>query len=299
VNIAFLGLGKMGMPVARRMLETGAEITVWNRTAKRPEDLTGMKVATAPRDAVAGCDIVFTMLSDDEAVSNIVLGADGVAAAMAPEAIHVSLSTISVKLSSRLTEEHRSRGQIFVAAPVFGRPNVAELGRLWIAVAGEEAAIERVRPLLEAVSRGITVVGSEPRQAHALKLGGNFLITSMIQALSEGFVFASSQGIDPGVFLETVNAALFQSPFYAAYGKVMLEPPLQPGATIALGIKDTRLLLEAATAAGTRLRLADHLGRQLQLAAEAGLTREDWAVGQYRLAQIQSAAPDRRKADLA
>jgi 3-hydroxyisobutyrate dehydrogenase-like beta-hydroxyacid dehydrogenase len=290
VKIAFLGLGKMGLPVARRMLDAGADITVWNRTAKRPEDVAGMKVASAPRDAVAGCDVLFTMLNDDDAVSSVVLGAGGVAAAMPPGATHVSLSTISVPLSARLTEEHRSLGQNFVAAPVFGRPNVAAEGKLWIAVAGETSAIDRVRPLLQAVSRGITVVGNEPRQAHALKLGGNFLITSMIQALSESFVFASSQGIDPAIFLETVNAALFQSPFYAAYGKVMMHPPQQPGATIALGIKDTRLLLEAANAVETRLPLADHLARQLQLAAEAGLTSEDWAVGQYRLAQMHRAA---------
>lgn len=289
MKIAFLGLGKMGMPVARRMLDAGADMTVWNRTARRTEAVAGMKVASAPRDAVAGCDVVFTMLNDDEAVSRIVLGTEGVAAAMVAGAIHVSLSTISVALSAQLTAEHKSRGQVFVAAPVFGRPNVAAEGKLWIAVAGGTSAIERIRPLLEAASRGITVVGSEPRQAHALKLGGNFLITSMIQALSEGFVFARSQGIDPAVFLETVNAALFQSPFYAAYGKVMLEPPPQPGATIALGIKDTRLLLDAANSAGARLPLADHLAQQLQRAAEAGLTHEDWAVGQYRLAQSRSA----------
>ena len=109
--------------------------------------------------------------------------------------------------------EHRNRGQRFVAAPVFGRPNVAADGKLWIALAGEDAAIEIVRPLLASISRGYTVVGSEPKQAHALKLGGNFMITAMVQALSEAFVFADAQGIEPKVFLETVNSALFQSPF--------------------------------------------------------------------------------------
>lgn len=288
MKIAFLGLGKMGMAVARRLLDSGADMMVWNRSAKSAAPVAGMKVAATPAEAVNGRDVVFTMLNDDEAVRDVVLGSGGVAAAMTARAIHVSLSTISVQLSAHLTEEHRRRGQIFVAAPVFGRPNVAEAGKLWIAVAGDAAAIERIRPLLETASRGITVVGSEPKQAHALKLGGNFLITSMIQGLSEGFVFASANGIDPAVFLETVNSALFQSPFYAGYGKVMLEPPAQPGATIALGIKDMGLLLEAARANEIRLPLADHLARKLQLASETGLTREDWAVGQYRLAQSLS-----------
>ena len=138
----------------------------------------------------------------------------------------------------------------------------------WIALAGEDAAIEIVRPLLPAISRGYTVVGSEPKQSHALKLGGNFMITAMVQALSEAFVFAEAQGVDPKVFLDTVNSALFQSPFYAAYGKVMLDPPEHPGATVALGIKDTRLLRESAKAVQTRLPLADHLAGMLRVASE-------------------------------
>src|SRR5208283_4525631 len=118
---------------------------------------------------------------------------------------------------------------------VFGRPEIAEQGRLWIAVAGSNQAVARARPLLEPLSRGISVVGEEPRQAHAVKLGGNFLIGAMIQALSDSFVYASGQGIDPETFFETVNSALFQSPFYAAYAKLMLHPPEHPGGTIELG----------------------------------------------------------------
>lgn len=286
VRIAFLGLGKMGLPVAKRLSQAGHDLTAWNRTPRPPQDLDGLPTASNAGDAVQGCEIIFTMLNDDEAVSEVVLGDGGIARAMAFGATHVSLSTISVALSERLTAEHRSRGQHFVAAPVFGRPNVAAEGKLWIALAGEDAAIEIVRPLLGSISRGYTIVGSEPKQAHALKLGGNFMITAMVQALSEAFVFAEAQGFDPHVFLETVNSALFQSPFYAAYGKVMLQPPEHPGATVALGIKDTRLLRESARAVETRLPLADHLAGMLRVAAESGMLREDWAVGQYRTAQF-------------
>lgn len=286
MKIAFLGLGKMGLPVARRLWQAGHDLTAWNRTPRPAEVLDGLPTVSSARDAVKNCEVIFTMLNDDEAVSDVVLGNAGIASAMAPGAIHVSLSTISVALSERLTMEHRNRGQHFVAAPVFGRPNVAADGKLWIALAGEDAAIEIVRPLLPAISRGYTVVGSEPKQAHALKLGGNFMITAMVQALSEAFVFAEAQGVDPKVFLETVNSALFQSPFYAAYGKVMLEPPEHPGATVALGIKDTRLLRESAKAVEIRLPLADHLAGMLRVAADSGMLREDWAVGQYRMAQF-------------
>jgi 3-hydroxyisobutyrate dehydrogenase-like beta-hydroxyacid dehydrogenase len=224
------------------------------------------------------------MLFDDRAHEEV-LFAGGVLEAMQRGALHISLSTIGVGLSERLTAEHARRGQGFLAAPVFGRPKVAEEGRLWIVVAGPAEAIERARPLLEPLSRGISVVGTEPRQAHALKLGGNFLISAMIHALGEAFVYAEDQGIDAKVFLETVNSALFQSPLYAAYGDVMLHPPERPGATIELGAKDLGLLREAAAGRGTRLSLADNLAQVFAEARKAGLGDEDWAVGQYRMAQ--------------
>jgi 3-hydroxyisobutyrate dehydrogenase-like beta-hydroxyacid dehydrogenase len=162
---------------------------------------------------------------------------------------------------------------------------VADEGRLWIVAAGPADAIAKARPLLEPLSRGISVIGPEPRQAHALKLGGNFLISAMIHSLGEAFVYADGQGIPPETFLETINSALFQSPFYAAYGKVMLHPPEHPGATIELGAKDVRLLREAAADRNTSLSLANDLAAIFAEAARTGLANEDWAVGQYRMAQ--------------
>jgi 3-hydroxyisobutyrate dehydrogenase-like beta-hydroxyacid dehydrogenase len=208
--------------------------------------------------------------------------------ALEPGGLHIACSTISVALCEKLSAEHARRGHRFVAAPVFGRPNVAEAGKLWIVMAGEQSALSAVRPILETMSRGISVVGSEPRQASAVKLGGNFLISTMIQSLSEAFVFSEAQGIAPAVFLEAVNSALFQSPFYAAYANVMLNPPEHPGATISLGAKDTRMLREAAAARNTRLSLADNLAEVFAQAQQAGLANEDWAVGQYRIAQRRS-----------
>jgi 3-hydroxyisobutyrate dehydrogenase-like beta-hydroxyacid dehydrogenase len=200
------------------------------------------------------------------------------------------MSTISVALSERLTAEHRKRGIDFVAAPVFGRPNVAADGKLWIVAAGATDAIERARPVFAPLSRGVTVIGSEPPQANAVKLGGNFLISAMIHSLSEAFVFAEGQGIEPAVFFEAVNNALFQSPFYAAYAKVMLNPPEHAGASISLGSKDMRLFREAAASRNTRSSLADNLAQIFAEARAAGLADEDWAVGQYRMAQRRGKA---------
>ena len=292
MRIGFLGLGKMGVPVARRLLAARHELVVWNRTQERTEVLTreGAQAAATPAEVARDCDVVMTMLFDDAANEEVLFGpkglpVNGLLGALRPGALHISLSTISVALSERLTEEHQRRGQAFVAAPVFGRPNVAAEGRLWIVAAGADDAVARARPLFEPLSRGITVVGNEPRQAHALKLAGNFLISAMIHSLSESFVFAESQGIDPGVFLEAVNNALFQSPFYAAYGNVMLHPPETPGATMELGAKDLKLLRDAAQSRGTRLSLADNMAVVFDKARAEGLGEQDWAVVQYKMAQ--------------
>ena len=290
MRIGFLGIGSMGKPMALRLLAAGHELSVWNRTEGRTEPLLreGAIAAGTPAEAELGADAVVTMLFDDAAHEEVLFGSNGLMDALTPATLHISCSTIGVALSERLTLEHARRGIPFVAAPVFGRPNVAEDGKLWIVAAGSADNIERARPILQPLSRGISIVGKEPRQAHALKLGGNFLISAMIHSLSEGFVYAESQGIDPAVFLDAVNGALFQSPFYAAYGKVMLNPPKVAGATIALGAKDNRLLREAAASRNTRLGFAETLAAIFAEAQQAGLGGEDWAVGQYRMAQWRS-----------
>ncbi len=294
MKIAFLGLGKMGLPMALRLEAAGHDVTVWNRSAGRTEMAVsrGAAKAATPAHAVKDAEVVMTMLFDDAAHEDVLFGTGGVLDVLKPGALHISLSTISIAMSERLAAEHAQRGQRYVAAPVFGRPNFAEEGRLWIVVAGAGPAVADARPLLEALSRGISVVGNEPHQAHALKLGGNFLISAMIHSLGEAFVYADSQGIAPDAFLEAVNSALFQSPFYAAYGKVMLHPPEHVGATIELGAKDLRLLREAAASRRTRLSLADNLAEVFAQAKQAGLGEEDWAVGQYRMAQRRGGMQD-------
>ena len=245
-------------------------------------------LAPSIRAAVDRCEVVCTMLADDESTEAVAFGPDGLLAALRPNAVHIALGTLSVALSRRLMESHASADQRYIAAPVFGRPNVAAQGRLWVVAAGDEATLEQVRTVLDAIGRGVTIVGNEPPQAHAFKLGGNFMISAMVQTLSEAFVFANAEGIDRELFLETINEALFQSPFYLSYGRVMLHPPEHPGATVLLGEKDIRLFREATHSAGVRLGLAEYLQEQFNVAIRHGLGKTDWAVGQYRMAEQAS-----------
>jgi 3-hydroxyisobutyrate dehydrogenase-like beta-hydroxyacid dehydrogenase len=289
MRIAFLGLGQMGRNLARLLLERGYNVTVWNRTAKSAEALAqaGASVAATPALAVAEAEVVFTMVHDDAALESV-LFEQGALDALPGGATHVSLSTISPALCDRLDREHTARGQGFVASPVFGRPSVAAEGKLWLVLAGKENLVTELLPVLDTFSRGYTIVGEKPSAALAVKIGGNFLITAMIASLSEGMVFAEAHGIAPALYLEAVNSALFQSPFYANYGKVMLNPPEQASATVSLGIKDMRLFREAAKETGTRTPLADIFQQQLNAAREAGLGDADWAAGYYEQTQNEA-----------
>ncbi len=289
MRIAFLGLGKMGSEVARLLIEKGYEVTVWNRTAAAAHALAeqGATAAATPAEAVHGAQTVFTMVHDDDALASILFDS-GAIDAIDKGAAHVSLSTISVDLAARLEREHRQRQQRYLGSPVFGRPAIAAQGQLWLAVGGDDALVTELTPVLDVFSRGISVVGPRPSLAHAVKLGGNFLITAMIASLSEGITVAEQHGIDGELFLETVNSALFQSPFYASYGKLMLHPPEQPAATVSLGAKDTRLFREAAKETSTRTPLADIFQQQLNAAMQAGAADEDWAAGYLK--QVRSEA---------
>ncbi len=293
----------MGAAVARLLHDRGHEVTVWNRSHDKTGPLVkaGLRAASSPAEAVVKAEVVFTMLTDDAAIEAVIYGerqgeghegnsTPGILTAMQPGAIHASLSTISVRLARRLANSHSERGQHFVGSPVFGRPNIAEQGKLWIVAAGADGPMTKLKPILKSISRGLTVVSAEPWQAHALKLGGNFMITAMIQTMAEAFVYARSQGIEPGLFHQTVNDALFQSKLYENYGNTMLHPPEHPGATVTLGAKDTGLLREAATKSSTRLPLADYFAGVLRRAEAAGFADDDWAVGQYRIAEMDNTA---------
>ena len=286
MRIAFLGLGKMGLAILPHLAQ-GHSVTVWNRTPKSAETLGDVEVQIAPSatEAVKDAEVVFSILLNDEAVEQVFLGASGALAAMRPGAIHACLSTISVASSKRLAEAHSAAAKPFVGAPVFGRPHVAAQARLWSAIAGDKTSLSKVQPLIERYSRGLTVVSHEPWAAHAMKIGGNFMITAMIASLTEGFLFAEAEGIDPAVYLQVVNQGLFQSPFYELYGKLMLEPPATPGGTVSLGEKDARLFLEAAREAHTPTPLAEIFHQHLLLAMKEGMQDDDWAGGFYRLAR--------------
>jgi len=280
MNLGFIGLGAMGSPIARSLLKAGHGVTVYNRTVGRAEELAshGARLAETVADACR-FPVVMTMLADDEAVEAIALADGGIMEALPAAGIHVSLSTISTELSRRLTEAHAGKGQSFVSAPVFGRPDAAAAQRLVVVAAGPAAAIARVRGPLEAIGRKLFVIGEDPPAANTLKLAGNFLIVSMLETLGEAFALLRKSGIEPAQFMEIVNGNLIQSPIYENYGKIIAERRFEPaGFKLRLGLKDVRLLLSAAEERSVPMPLASLLRDHLLSAVAAGMGESDWSA---------------------
>src|SRR2546429_1101660 len=243
MKVGFIGLGSMGLPIARHVLQAGHTVVVYNRTRSRADALKPLRptVADSPAAAARGMDVLVTMVADDAALEEVMLGASGALSALAPGAIHVSMSTISPKLSRALAERHRAAGQEYIAAPVFGRPEAAEAKKLWIVAAGPAPAIERCRPLLDAVGQGVDVAGDDPGRANVIKLAGNFLLAAAIEAMGEAFALVRKYDVAPADLLETVNGRLFRSPIYENYGKLIADERYEPaGFKLRYGLKDLR-----------------------------------------------------------
>jgi 3-hydroxyisobutyrate dehydrogenase-like beta-hydroxyacid dehydrogenase len=218
-----------------------------------------------------------TMLADDGAVEQVVFGENGVASALASGAVHVSNSTIGTALARRLAAEHAKRGQGYLSAPVFGRPEAAESGKLIVVAAGPSQLVELCRPLFDAIGRQTSVAGREPWQANAVKLCGNFMLASLIEAFGETYATLRKAGVDPHVFLEIVDS-LFASPVYGNYGRMIAEERFSPaGFALKLGLKDMRLLLETAAECAAPMPLASLIRDHFLSAVAQGQAEMDWS----------------------
>lgn len=281
MRIAFIGLGHMGSAMVSRLLDAGHELVVFNRTRPKAEALAklGAKIASTPADAARNADALVTMLADDTAVANAVLGENGAASTLARGSVHASMSTISPECSRRLAEAHSAAGQLYVAAPVMGRPDVAQRGELTILAAGPPAAIEKTRPIFNVLGKQTRVLGDEPTKANVAKLGVNFVLASILEVIGEAYALVESAGIDDETFLAVLNDSLLKSPVIGAYGKRIAEDAFEPaGFRLALGAKDVRLAVETGERAAVPMPLASVLRDRFVAAIAEGFGDDDWAA---------------------
>jgi 3-hydroxyisobutyrate dehydrogenase-like beta-hydroxyacid dehydrogenase len=282
MKVGFVGLGSMGLPMAESLAASGHQLLVYNRSHGRAQPLheAGARIMGTPADAAREAEVVFSMLSDDAALEAVSFGESGIFAGLQSGAVHVSSSTISVALSERLTKEHAARGQGYVAATVFGRPEAAVAKQLWVLAAGKGSDVARCLPLLQCIGRGVTQLGETASLANVVKLAGNFMIASMLETLGEAFALTRKAGVLPHTFLDifsTVfgkNSAIFEN-----YAKVIAnEAYSTAGMKMPLGLKDVRLALDAGHALGVPLPIAEVLREHFQAAIAEGKGELDWSA---------------------
>ena len=267
MKVGFIGLGNMGSGMAASLLKAGHEVVVFNRTPSKAQALVdqGARLASTIADACHG-DAVFTMLADDNAVESVVFGGhkkedSAILASLGKNAIHISASTISIALSEKLAAAHAARGQRFVSAPVFGRPEAAAAAKLFVVTAGAPDAVEACSPLFDSIGQKTFRFGDHPSAANLIKLSGNFLIASVLESLSEALALVGKAGIDQRQYLDFLTSTLFVAPVYKTYGSLIIEKKFQPaGFAAPLGLKDVRLAL----AAGETLRVTLPLARLIR-----------------------------------
>ena len=283
MKLGFIGLGRMGSAMAANLVKAGHEVSVFNRSPGKSNSLVklGAHAAGNLAEACTG-EVVITMLADDDAASNIALGPGGLIDTLPKGAIHLSMSTISVALSKRLTQAHSRAGQLYVAAPVFGRPDMAAAAKLFIVAAGDPAAIDACQPLFRAMGQKTFPIGAEPSTANLVKLSGNFLVASVIEALGEAVALVGKAGIDRRAYIDLLTSSIFDVPAYKTYGGLIAQRQFAPAAFAApLGYKDIRLALAAAESLRVPMPLASLLhDRFLRLFAQGG-DQLDWsAIGE-------------------
>jgi len=279
-HVGFLGLGRMGAPIARNVLKAGFALTVWNRSAAKADPLVaaGARLAQTPREAAAGADAVVSSLLDDRSVLEVVGGPDGILAGLPPGAVHVGTSTVSPACSRRVAALHAAHGSHFVAAPVAGRPDVAAAGKLRTFVAGDPAVIARCQPLLEAYTAGVVSLGPEPAVANSMKLAVNYMLAVVVELMGQVYAFGEKSGIDPDVLGATM-AVFFGNQALQGYSdRERTRSFDEVGFALAAGLKDVDLVMQASAEARAPLPFAGPVRDALIAALANGLEHKDFSA---------------------
>lgn len=296
-RIGFVGLGRMGNAMAANLAAAGQRVTAYVRHTAQIEALAarGIEPTTSIGDLFA-CDLVISMLPDDQAVRDVTLGEDGsvegLVTGMKAGTLHVSMSTISPATAAQLASDHARHGQGYVAAPVFGNPDAAKARELYVIAAGTPVDVERCRPIFDVLGQLTLFVGAVPATANLVKLLGNAMSAASLEILSELFALARKRGLDPENLLAILTQTMFGSRFHRIYGgKLAAEQYRQGGFVFPLALKDVRLLLQEAETAGVPMPTLDVVRDRLQTGIARGYAGFDWsALG--RLASEEAGLTD-------
>ncbi|HXW40042.1 MAG TPA: NAD(P)-dependent oxidoreductase [Xanthobacteraceae bacterium] len=281
MKVGFVGVGGMGQVMACRLLEAGHEVAVYNRTPEKTNALTahGARAVASLAEAAKYGEAVFTMVTDDAAVIDVAGRAGGLLASLPKGGIHICSGTHSVAAMRRLAALHADAGQLLIAAPMLGRPEVVASGQGSVLIGGAKEAVERCRPLFAAIARRSFDAGADPAAAAAIKLTHNLVLGCAIEAMGEGFAVVRKYGVAPEVFYDVLTEGLFGCSAYKVYGKFIVEDRYLPaGHKTVVALKDANLALAAAEAVSVPLPSGNALRDRLIGAIAHGEGDHDWAV---------------------
>lgn len=281
MKIGFIGLGRMGRAIAGRMSAAGHDLIVYNRSAAKTQELAaaGVKVAASIKQACEGREVVVTMLSDDVALEQVAFAPGGICESSARGTIHLIMGTHGTAAMRSATERHERAGQFVVSAPVLGRPDVAAAGQLGVVIAGPQPAVQRCKPLVDAIARRVFEAGDKPEHAAIVKLANSFLLGCAIEAMAEAFALVRKYGVKADILYDVMTEGLFSAPAYKGYGRLIADRTYSnPGFTAELGLKDVRLVLGAGDAENVALPAINALHGHLLSAIAHGNGGHDWSV---------------------
>jgi 3-hydroxyisobutyrate dehydrogenase-like beta-hydroxyacid dehydrogenase len=281
MEIGFIGLGSMGLPMASNLVAAGHQLRVYNRTASKADALLkgGAELMSNPAGVASPGGVVITMLADDASLEEVVVGVDTIAQRLAPGGIHISMSTIAPATSRKLAQYHAENGSIYVTAPVFGRPEAAAAKRLWICTSGPHHAKHKIAPVLSAMGQKIFDFGDEPGAANAVKLSGNFLIAAAMESMAEALAMLEKSGVDRVASIEMLTSTLFACPVYQGYGNAIAHMRHTPvGFRLPLGLKDVELVLKTGGEVRAPMPVASILRDRFLASIAKGHGEMDWSA---------------------
>jgi len=282
MKVAIIGLGNMGSGIARNILKAGYELTIWNRTQSKMCPLLelGAKGAASPSEAASDADLVVTTLMDDASIEQILLGSGQVLQAMKPAAIHLCAATISPRFAAVLKKLHQENDTRYVSGPVLGRPDAAEEGSLITLLAGDSDAVEQIAAVCKSYCTKVIPLSGEPQSANVLKLGLNYMVAVSIEAMSEAYALVEANGGDTGLLANILASQFYAHPAPKMYAQKIVTRDFDGVAGFALtgGLKDIRLMIDAARDNGVDLDIAKAIEGKMIEAVNRGLGDKDWSA---------------------
>lgn len=276
-KITFIGLGKMGTAMATKLLQAGFPLTVYNRTADKalPLEKLGAKIAVSLDNAVSGADVVFTSLIDDQALLSI---AETILPQLKVGTIHVSTATILPKTASALEKLHQEKNCIYIASPVLGIPKAVLSNTATTICAGDQSAVEKIKPLLDSYSAHVINLGDQVAHANILKICLNYTVITAIELISELYAFAEKSGLDTAIVQEALHHVYAHPAVKNYIDKIHARDFDQVNFGMQGGNKDINLFQEAFIDVGVTPDIANVIRGKFTQALATGMAEQDWSA---------------------